>query len=86
MSDFSAIDLSESAIPAPLGTSFLSQVRAFVIGALVALAIGAIGGALVTVALTVGVVASPLVFAVMLYFVVRRRRSERLRWTAPQAT
>jgi hypothetical protein len=85
MSEYSAIELPE-AIPAPLTTTFLSQVRSFVTGALFTAAVIAAGAVLVTIALTVGVVASPLVFLAVLYLVVRRRRVERLRWTALRAT
>jgi hypothetical protein len=85
MSDYGAIELPE-AIPAPLTTSFLAQARTFLVGALFAAAIAALGGVVVTLALTVGVVASPLVFAAVAYLVVRRRRSERLRWMALRAT
>jgi hypothetical protein len=82
MSDYGAIDLQEAAIPGPLTTSFLAQARAFLVGALFAAAVAALGGVLVTLALTVGVVASPLVFVAVLYLVMRRRRSERIRLAA----
>jgi hypothetical protein len=86
MSDYDAIELPEATIPAPLTTGFVAQASAFVTGALFTAAVAAFGAVLVTLALTVGVVASPLVFVAVAYLVVRRRRMERLRWAAVRAT
>jgi hypothetical protein len=81
MPDLTAMDLPETALPVPLtttSTSLVDDVRAFVVGALFTAAVAAAGTVVVIVALTVGVVAAPVLALAFLYLVVRRRRAERL--------
>jgi hypothetical protein len=78
MPDFTAIDLPEASVPAPLTTSLVDDVRAFVTGALFTVALAAVGTVVVILALTVGVVAAPVLALAIVLLVARRRRAARL--------
>jgi hypothetical protein len=82
MPDFTALELPEASIPAPLTTptttSLADDLRAFVTGALLTAAVAAAGTVVVILALTVGVVGAPVLALAFLYLVVRRRRAERI--------
>jgi hypothetical protein len=79
MPDLSAIELSERQVSAEITTSFVEDVRRLLTGTLLTAALGAVGTVLVTLALVVAVVASPLVAAALVYVVVRHHRAERAR-------
>lgn len=61
MSDLNAMELQATTLSAALPTRTLVHARNFAVGAVVALAVAAFGGALVTVTLTALLVGAPLV-------------------------
>jgi hypothetical protein len=77
MPDVTSIELSEREA-ARLTTTLAVDVRRLVTGALFIAAVTAVGTALVTLALAVAVVGSPLVAAALVWVVVRRHRAQRL--------
>ncbi len=74
MPDINAIELQRE-VPASLASSFYDEVRTFFTGALLTAAIAVIGTVVATLALTVGMVGSPIIAAAIAYAVVRRRRA-----------
>jgi hypothetical protein len=82
MSEYRALELDESAA-AQLSTGLLAESRSFFGGFLFTAVMTVLGAALVTVALVVGVVGSPVIVAVVAYVIYRSRRAARVRaWAA----
>jgi hypothetical protein len=74
MPDITAIELEAREISPSLPTRLIDHALKFVTGALFSAALVAGGAVLVTVALTVGVVGSPVIFVALVAYAVRRRR------------
>jgi hypothetical protein len=74
MPDYTALELQEEAVPAPLTTSFVDDVRRLIGGCLYTLAVTAIGSVLVIAGLLLCVLGAPLIAAAVGYAVVRRRK------------
>ena len=82
MSELDVVSL-EAAVPAQRVTGRMEEARLFVSGILFTAAVAVVGTLLVTVALVIGVVGSPIIAAVVAYVVVRNRREARQRaWAA----
>jgi len=79
MDDFTAVPLEAQTLPAQLSTGWLEEARSFLTGFLFTAVVTVIGAALVTVALVVGVVGSPIIVAVVAYAIYRNRRATRVR-------
>ena len=79
MDDFTAIPLEAQSLPEQLSTGVLSDARSFLSGFLFTAMLTVLGATLVTVALVVGVVGSPIIAAVVAYVIIRSRRAERVR-------
>ena len=79
MSDFEAVPLEATAVPARRVAGRLVEAKNFVSGLLFTAAVAAAGTVLFTVALVIGVVGSPIIAAVVAYVVVRHRRTARER-------
>lgn len=77
MSEFPAVSLEARALPEQL--SLVAEVRSFFTGFLFTAVLTVLGAALVTVALVVGVVGSPIIAAVVAYAIVQSRRAARVR-------
>jgi ABC-type dipeptide/oligopeptide/nickel transport system permease subunit len=78
MSEFRALELDES-VAEQLSTGWLEEARSFFSGFLLTVVMTVLGAALVTVALVVGVVGSPIIAAVVAYVIYRSRRAARVR-------
>ena len=74
MPDITAIELEAREISPTLPTRLIDHAIKFVTGALFSAALVAGGAVLVPVALTVGVVGSPVIFVALVALAVRRRR------------
>jgi hypothetical protein len=74
MPDITAIELEARDISPPLSTRLIDHAIKFVTGALFSAALVAGGAVLVTVALTVGVVGSPVIVVAFVALAIRRRR------------
>ncbi len=82
MPDITAIELEAREISPTLSARLVDHLVKLVTGALFSAALIAGGAALVTLALTIGVVGAPVIAAGVAYLVLRRRRAERTRpWT-----
>ena len=79
MDDFTAVSLEAQPISDQLSTGWLDDARSFLTGFLFTAALTVLGAALVTVALVVGVVGSPIIAAAVAYVVYRSRRAARVR-------
>ncbi len=79
MSDFRAIELEAQTVTEELSTGWLDEARSFFTGFLFTAVLTVLGAALVTVALVVGVVGSPIIVAVVAYAIYRSRRAARVR-------
>jgi ABC-type dipeptide/oligopeptide/nickel transport system permease subunit len=79
MSDYRALELEAESLPEELSTSWVDSVRSFFTGFLFTAFMTALGAALVTVALVIGVVGSPIIVAVVAYVIYRSRRAARER-------
>lgn len=79
MSDFEAVPLEAEAAPAQRVMGRLAEAKNVVSGVLFTAAVAAVGTVLITLALVIGVVGSPIIAAVVAYVVVRHRRSARER-------
>jgi hypothetical protein len=77
MPDITAIELTDRQVSAEITTSLVQDVRRFLTGSLLTVALAAAGTVLVTLALVVAVVAAPLVAAALVYVVFRRSRVQR---------
>lgn len=77
MSEFPATSLEAQSLPEQL--SSVAEARGFLSGFLFTAVLTVLGAALVTVALVVGVVGSPIIAAAVAYVIVQSRRSERVR-------
>lgn len=77
MSEYEAVPL-EATLPAQR-VSALTEVKLFLSGLLFTAAVAVIGTALVTAALVIGVVGSPVIAAAVAYVVIRNRRAARER-------
>jgi ABC-type dipeptide/oligopeptide/nickel transport system permease subunit len=78
MSEFRALELDE-AVAQQLSTGWLEEARSFFTGFLLTAVMTVLGAALVTVALVIGVVGSPIIAAVVAYVIYRSRRAARVR-------
>jgi ABC-type dipeptide/oligopeptide/nickel transport system permease subunit len=79
MDDLSAVSFEAQPLPEQISTSWLDEARSFFTGFLFTAVLTALGAALVTVALVVGVVGAPIVAAVVAYAILRSRRAARVR-------
>lgn len=79
MDDLSAVSFEAQTLPEQISASWLEQARTFVTGLLFTAFLTALGAALVTVALVVGVVGAPVIAAVVAYAILRSRRAARVR-------
>lgn len=77
MPDITAIELEARAISPSLSTRLVDHALKFFSGALFSAALIAGGAVLVTLALTVGVVGSPLIVVAIVALALRRRRAVR---------
>ena len=77
MPDITAIELEARELSPTLPTRLVDHVFKFFTGALFSAALIAGGTVLVTVALTVGVVGSPVIVAAIVALALRRRRAVR---------
>jgi hypothetical protein len=83
MSDFTAVPLEARAFPARRASTRIGEARLFVSGLLFTAMVALVGTFLVTVALVIGVVGSPVIAAVVAYVALRQRRAARERaWAA----
>ncbi len=81
MADYRALEVEARALPA--STGWLDEARIFFSGFLFTAVTTVLGAALVTVALVVGVVGSPILVAFVAYVIYRSRRAARVRaWAA----
>jgi ABC-type dipeptide/oligopeptide/nickel transport system permease subunit len=76
MPDLTAIELEARDLSPTLPTRLIDHVLAFFSRALFTVALVAAGATLVTIALTVGVVGSPVIFVALVALALRRRRLE----------
>ncbi len=79
MSDFRAVELEAETLTEQLSTGWLEEARTFFTGFVLTAVLTVLGAALVTVALVVGVVGSPVIVAVVAYVIYRSRRAARVR-------
>ncbi len=79
MDDYTAVPLEAQTLTAQLSTGFMAEARSFFTGFLLTAVLTVLGAALVTVALVVGVVGSPIIAAVVAYVIYRSRRAARVR-------
>ncbi len=79
MSDFRAVELEAQSVAEELSTGWLDEARSFFTGFLFTAVLTVLGAALVTVALVIGVVGSPIIVAVVAYAIYRSRRAARVR-------
>ena len=77
MPDITAIELEAREISPTLSSRVVDHVLKFCTGALFSAALIAGGAVLVTIALTVGVVGSPVIVVAIVALAVRRRRAVR---------
>ncbi len=78
MDDLTAVRCEAETLTEQISTSWLDEARSFFTGFLFTVALTALGAALVTVALVVGVVGSPIIAAVVAYVIYRSRRAARV--------
>ncbi len=76
MDDLTAVPLEAQSLTDQLSTGWLDEARSFLTGFLLTVVMTALGAALVTVALVLGVVGAPIIAAVVAYVIVRSRRAE----------
>ncbi len=79
MSDFRAVELEARTLTEQASTGWLEDARTFFTGFVLTAVLTVLGAALVTVALVVGVVGSPIIVAVVAYVIYRSRRAARVR-------
>jgi ABC-type dipeptide/oligopeptide/nickel transport system permease subunit len=79
MSEDRALGLEARTLPEELSTGWLDEARSFFTGFLFTAFVTVLGAALVTVALVVGVVGSPILAAVVAFVIYRSRRAARVR-------
>lgn len=79
MDDFTAIPLEAQTLPEQVSATWLDAVRSYFSGFLFTAVLTVLGATLVTVALVVGVVGSPIIAAAAAYVIIRSRRAERVR-------
>ncbi len=77
MPDYTAIELEARDLSPSLSTRLVDHALKFFSGALFSAALIAGGAVLVTIALTVGVVGSPVIVVAIVALAVRRRRAVR---------
>ncbi len=77
MPDMTAMELEAREISPTLSTRLVDHALKFFSGALFSAALIAGGAVLVTIALTVGVVGSPVIFVALVALALRRRRAVR---------
>ncbi len=82
MSDLSAVPFEAQSLPEQLSVSFLDDAQSFLGGFLFTALMTVFGAALVTVALVVGVVGSPIIAALLAYMIYGSKRGARP--TAPR--
>ncbi len=78
-SEIQAIRVDAETLPQELSASWLDEARGFFTGFLFTALMTVLGAALVTVALVIGVVGSPVIVAVVAYVIYRSRRAARVR-------
>ncbi|HET8540455.1 MAG TPA: hypothetical protein VFL83_11345 [Anaeromyxobacter sp.] len=79
MDDFTAVRYEAQTLTDQISTGWLADARSFFTGFLLTGLLTVLGAALVTVALVVGVVGSPIIAAVVAYAIYRSRRAARVR-------
>ncbi len=82
MDDLSTVSFEEQTLPEQISTGWLAEARTFLGGFVMTALVTALGAALVTVALVVGVVGAPVIAAAIAYVVFRNRRATRMRVVA----
>ena len=78
MSEYEAVPL-EATLPSQRAVGRMAEAKLFLSGLLFTVAVAVIGTALVTAALVIGVVGSPVIAAAVAYVVIRNRRAARER-------
>ncbi len=78
MDDIRAVSYEAQTIPEELSTGWAVEARNFFTGFVLTAFMTALGAALVTVALVVGVVGAPVIAAVVAYVIFRSRRAARV--------
>ena len=79
MDDLTAVPLEAQPLTEQISSGWLDDARSFFTGFLFTAVMTALGAALVTVALVVGVVGAPLIAAAVAYVMFRSRRAARVR-------
>ncbi|HEX9050760.1 MAG TPA: hypothetical protein VF841_09530 [Anaeromyxobacter sp.] len=78
MSESRAVGLEAESLPEQLSASWLDEARGYLTGFLFTALTTVLGAALVTVALVVGVVGSPVIVVAAAYVIYRSRRAGRV--------
>ncbi len=78
MDDMTAVRYEAETVSEPLSAGWVDGARTFFTGFLFTAVLTVLGAALVTVALVVGVVGSPVIAAVVAYAIYRSRRAARV--------